>query len=126
MSAVMIGRDCKHANAIPSEMPLVVFPGVGCEVRAHLALKTRLQEVTAHNRHGAAVDLHHEIPAGGVRKLQPEDKVGHEANLADRALLGDFYAHREWTAFAERLVRKRGDDLVGVNETHVIAAMRCD
>ena len=61
---VMVGRHGEQAKGFPSELPLVLSRGMRGQVRAHLFFKAGLPErVGSHHRHGAAVDLDHEMAA---------------------------------------------------------------
>ena len=57
-------------------MPLVLLGGMRGEIGAHLLLEARLHEIAAGDRHGAAVDLDHEVAARAVGKQRPNTRSG--------------------------------------------------
>ena len=112
----------EHAKGFPSEMLLVLFRGMRGEIGEHLAFEACLQKIGAGDGHCAAVDLDHEGMAGIVWELQPEDEVGEEANLVHDSLVRELDAQGERIARGARLLRKSGDDVVGMDELHVASS----
>ena len=113
---VLVGRHGEHPERLPSELPLVLFPGMRSEIRAHLALEARLQKSGAGDGHGTAVDLDHKGMTGAVRELESEDEVGDKADLVHDSLVGKLHAQRQRIACGARLLRESGDDVVGMDE----------
>ena len=63
LRTMLVGRDREDPEGLPSEMLLVLFPGMRGEIRSHFALEARLQEIGAGDGHRAAVDLDREVAA---------------------------------------------------------------
>ena len=53
---VMVGRDREDPKRLPSELPLMLFPGMRREVGADFPLEARLQKIGASDGHRAAVE----------------------------------------------------------------------
>ena len=57
LHAAMVGRDGEHSKCFPSELPLVLFAGMGRQIRAHFFFEAGLSKgIRAHDRHSAAVE----------------------------------------------------------------------
>ena len=121
-NAEVVGRYGEHAKGFPSELPLVLSGGVRCEIGAHLALEARLQKIGAGDGHRAAIDLDHKGMVRAIGKLQPEGQVGDKANLVHDSLVRELHAQRQRIVCGARLLRKSGDDVVGMNELHVASS----
>ncbi len=57
--------------------------------------------------------------AGAVRELESDDEVGDEADLVHDSLVRELHAQRQRIARGASLLRKSGDDVVGMDELHV-------
>ncbi len=119
-----VSSEDEDTEALPSELALVLLDRVGGEVAPHLPLDAGLDQIGPADRHRPAVDLDHEIAARAVSQSQPEDEVGNDTEIVAKAAMRDANAKRERIALAERLIRERGDHLVGVNEPQIIAPLR--
>ena len=122
LHAVMVGCHGEHAERLPSEMLLVLFPGMGGEIGAHFALEARLQKIGAGDGHRAAVDLDHKGMAGAVRELKSEDEVRDDADFVHFSLVRELHAQRQRIARGASLLRESGDDVVGMDELHVASS----
>jgi hypothetical protein len=118
----MVGRDRENPERFPSEMLLVLFPGMRGEIGAHFQLEARLQKIGAGDGHRAAVDLDHKRMAGAVRELESEDEVGDKADLVHDSLVRELHVQRQWIACGASLLRKIGDDVVGMDELHLASS----
>src|SRR5271165_3622570 len=59
--------------------------------------------------------------AGAVRELESEDEVGDEADLVHGSLVRELHAQRQRIACGASLLRESGDDIVGMDELHVVS-----
>ena len=78
---MLVGRHGEDAKCFPSELPLVLFPGMRGEIGVHFPLEAGLQKIGASDGHSAAVNLDHERVARAARELESEDEVGDEGDL---------------------------------------------
>src|SRR5205823_1292431 len=79
------------------------------------------QEVGAHDRHGATIDLDHEVATGAAGEHETERKIGNDSDLLQHALVRDFRPQGKWIASIEGLIGERGDQLVRVDQLLVSA-----
>ena len=125
LHAVMVGRNRQHPERLPSELPLVLFCGMRRQVRAHFFFEACLPKgIRPHHRHGAAVDLDHEMTAGDIGKHEPERKIRDKSHFVRDAPMRERDAQRKWIAGGNALIREGSDHLVGVDELHVGASAR--
>ena len=89
-----VDRQGEHAERLPSEMLLVLFPGMRGEIGAHFSLEARLQKIGAGDGHRATVDLDDKGMAGAVRELESEDEVRDKADLVHGSLVRELHAQR--------------------------------
>ena len=120
LHAVVVGGDGEHAKRFPSEMLLVLFPGMGRQVGPHFFFEAGLSKgIRSHHRHRAAVDLDREMAARAVGEREPEHEIRHEPHFVVDAPMRERDVQREWITAGNALVREGGDELSGVNELHV-------
>ena len=106
-SAAIVGRDGQHAKGLPAELLLVLLGGMGGEIGAHLFFEAGLPEgIRPHDRHGAAVDLDHEIATRAIGKLQTEREIRHEADVVHDAAMRERDPQRKWIARGDALIRE--------------------
>jgi len=122
--ASFVGRDGENAKSLPPELTFMLLSDIGGEIGAHLALKARLRQIAAYDRHGAAVDFDHKAATGAIGEHEAESKVRDNVDVVQHAVVREFGAEREWAAGIDAVIRKRRCEFVGMHEAEVGAAAR--
>src|SRR5262249_40198514 len=59
-----------------------------------------------------------------VRETKPEDQVRYHTDVHDLSVVRESHAEAEWVTSVALLLRKRGDDLVLLDEAHAASSIR--
>src|SRR2546423_1689221 len=84
--------NCGHDTC---NLPLVQLGGMTGKIGTHFPFEARLTKITAADRHGAAIDLHHKAATRTIREYQTENKIGNKTDFAQHSVLRNLHVQRK-------------------------------